>query len=195
MKRLACTRLAGITLALSLAAGCVHAPTEQACARFGAATYCLQPPAASFAVTQSIEMSPARLAGDGDMGRLIVHLEVRGDDIAMVGLTPFGRRVLQVRYDGNRVTSDVPRDAPISAERILAGMQLAAWPLERARAGLRGTTAQLLQTPDGRGRELRDGANVVFRAACEGERPTCRRVELRYETLGQTLRIETLEIH
>jgi hypothetical protein len=174
---------------LSLAlAGCAHLSAEDGCASFGEAVYCLQPSTSSFSVTQSVERSHAK-----GVERLIVYLEVKEGDIRMVGLTPFGRRVWQIRSIAAHISSDIAPDVELNAPRILAGLQLALWPLEQARAGVRGAAARLLETPDGGTRQLMNGETVMLIATCEGVRPLCRRTRLRYETLGQDLLIEALE--
>jgi hypothetical protein len=169
-------------------AGCAHTPPESACTSFGNVEYCLQPSTTRFSVAQSVQRSHAQ-----GVERLIVYFEVDDVDTKMVGLTPFGQRVFQIRFDGKRVSSDLPVDADLDAQHILAGLQLAFWPLEQARAGIRGSAAQLQQTPDGSARQLTSGDAIVFAATCQGERPICRTAELRYETLGQRLLIEALE--
>ncbi|HEY6233889.1 MAG TPA: DUF3261 domain-containing protein, partial [Candidatus Elarobacter sp.] len=167
---------------------CAHVPVEASCASFGDVGYCLQPSTSSFSVTQSVERSYAN-----GVERFIVYLEVKESDIRMVGLTPFGRRMLQIHSSAAHVSSDIPADAALNAQRILAGLQLAFWPLAQARAGVRGAAARLVETPDGVTRRLMNGETVVFVATCEGTRPLCRRARLHYETLGQSLLIEALE--
>jgi hypothetical protein len=181
-------RRAIATLVLLLAAsGCVHAPSDGRCASLGSVDYCLQPPLANLSATQLVE----RARPDG-VERLVVYLEMSDGDIRMAGVTPFGRRVWQIRYDASGALSDIPPGAALSAPRILAGLQLSSWPLALARAGVRGT-ARLVETPDGSVRRLLDGDTVVFSATCEGERPLCRRSELWYGTLGERLVVEVVE--
>lgn len=181
-------RVSAGTLLLVLAA-CAHVPAENKCASFGSVDYCLQPLASRLQLTQSVERMDTR-----GVERLIVYVDADAGAIHMVGLTPFGRRLWRIRADAAGVSSDIPADAALSAPRILAGLQLAFWPLAQARAGLRGTASRLLETADGRTRRLlsSEGA-VVFTATCEGERPVCRGAELYYEESGQRLRIETVE--
>lgn len=185
------TRCWCFSLVVALLAGCAHdplLPPAKDCIAFGGADYCLQPSMYTFSLTQSVELTHAK-----GTDKLIVYLEAKNGDLIMVGMTPLGQRVMQARYDANGVSSDLPANAPLNAEYIFAGLQLAAWPLEQARAGVRGTGQLLPVNGDYRRRELRAGDQVVYSATCEGERPVCRRAELRYETLGQVLRIELLE--
>jgi hypothetical protein len=182
MKRATCALL------LLVVAACAHSPTDNQCTSFGSVDYCLQPPAARLQLTQLVERVDAK-----GVEQLVVYVEVDESAIRMAGLTPFGRRLWQIRADAAGVSSDIPKGAVLSAPGIVAGLQLAFWPLAEARAGLRGA-ARLVQSADGRLRQLinAEGA-VVFSAICDGERPLCERAELHYETLGQRLRIETAE--
>lgn len=181
-------RIAAVALLLTVP-GCAHVAPENKCVSLGSVEYCLQPPASRLQLTQVIERAVAN-----DEQRVIVYVDVDEKAIRMAALTPFGRRLWQIRADSDGISSDIPANASLSAARIVAGLQLAFWPLERARAGLRGSAAQLIESADGRVRQLMDGeGTVVFGAICDGERPLCRRAELRYETLGQHLRIETVE--
>lgn len=180
---------AALGVPLLVLAACAHVTAENKCASFGSVDYCLQPPAARLHVTQSVE----RVEGK-DVERLIVYVDIDESAIEMVGLTPFGRRLWRIRADAAGIASDIPANAPLSAPRIIAGLQLAFWPLAQARAGLRQGSARLAESADGGTRRLMsaEGA-VVFTATCAGERPVCRRAELHYEALGQRLRIETVE--
>jgi uncharacterized protein DUF3261 len=178
----------GVTALLITFSGCAHIPPEPRCASFGAADYCLQLSTQSYAATQLVERTDAK-----GVEHIVVYLEVNGGDARMVGVTPFGRRLWQIRFDGAEVVSDIPASVGLNAQHILAGLQLLSLPLAQARAGVRGTTARLVESPDGSERKLLAGDTVVLSAKCEGERPTCRRAELRYETLRQSLRIEVVE--
>lgn len=178
-----------VSALLFVLAACVHVPAENKCASFGSADYCLQPPASRLLLTQSVERADAN-----GVEWLIVYIEVDETGIQMVGLTPFGRRLWKIRADAAGVSSDIPAGAALSAPRIVAGLQLAFWPLAQARAGLHGEAVRLIETADGRTRRLVAGdGTVVFTATCEGERPLCQRAELNYGVLGQRLRIETVE--
>lgn len=178
-----------MTVLLLALAGCAHVPVEKECASFGTVDYCLQPPASRLQLTQLVERVGAK-GGE----QVIVYVDVEENAIRMAGLTPFGQRLWQIRADAAGVSSDIPASAALSAPRIVAGLQLAFWPLERARAGLRGTAARLTESADGRMRHLMSAeGTVVFTATCDGERPLCQHAELNYETLGQRLRIETVE--
>lgn len=180
---------AALAVPLLMLAACAHVPEQNKCAAFGSVDYCLQPSTARLHLTQSVERTDAQ---DGE--RVIVYVDVDESTIQMVGLTPFGRRVWRIHADATGVASDIPADAALSAPRIIAGLQLAFWPLAQARAGLRQGSARLLESADGRTRQLMSAEGVsVFSATCEGERPVCSRAELHYEALGQRLRIETVE--
>lgn len=172
------------------ALGCAHVDPERGCARFGAGRYCLQPPTAPFNVTQSVDVMYR-----GGSERLAVYVEVSASEMTVAGVTPFGRRLFLLRYgaSGLDASSQVSSDVGLSAEQLLAGLQLAFWPLTTARAGVRGAATRLEESPDGVTRRLWAGETEVFAASCEGRRPVCRRAQLTYPTLGQTLLIETVE--
>lgn len=166
---------------------CAHVPERHACARFDAARYCMQPAALRFVATQSVEVTHP-----GGSERLLVHVESDVNTIKIVGLTPFGRRVLWVEYGPGGIAPNSHVPAGMNAAHVLAGLQLAFWPLEQVRGGAR-DAAHVEQSADGATRRLFVGDQIVFTATCEGERPLCRRAQLSYPTLGQTLAIETLE--
>ena len=183
------SRMALAALLLT-ALGCAHVEGERDCARFGASRYCLQPSATRFTVTQSVE---AMYRGGGQ--RLVVYVEVGENDLSVVGVTPFGRRMFLLRYgpSGLDASSQMSGDVGLSAEQLLAGLQLAFWPLASARAGVRGVATRLEELPESGTRRLWQGGTEIFTASCEGRRPVCRRARLSYPTLGQTLSIETVE--
>lgn len=177
-----------VGMLLLVLAACAHVPTENKCVSFGSVEYCLQPLASRLQLTQLVDRADAKSAE-----QLIVYVEVDEDVIQMAGLTPFGRRLWQIRVDAVGVSSDIPADAALSAPRIVAGLQLAFWPLAQVRAGLR-EPARLVETANGHMRQLISAeGSVVFTAICDGERPLCERAELHYEALGQRLHIETVE--
>ncbi|MBI3897954.1 MAG: DUF3261 domain-containing protein [Gammaproteobacteria bacterium] len=168
--------------------GCAGVRPLDACTSLGAAGYCLQANGPTLAAAQSVELSSA-----DSKARFIVHLETDANGMRMVGLTPLGQRVWLIRFDyaGKEISADMPAGGGVDARQILAGLQLALWPLPQARAGLQGANAQLRET-DGM-RQLLAGDAVVFSASCDGQRPTCRRARLRYLDLGYELAIETLD--
>jgi hypothetical protein len=176
----------GAGFVAALIAGCASAPTANRCVPFAAVHYCLQPAAISWTATQSVELMHAKGAE-----RLIVQLEVNRGHIKMAGVTPFGRRVLWIEFIHPAVSSDMPGDAVLGAAHVLAGLQLAFWPIDRVRTGVQGKSARLVESADGT-RRLTDGDALLFSASCDGERPHCRRAHLRYESLGHSLSIETL---
>jgi hypothetical protein len=180
-------RPAVAALSLVLAA-CVHVPAENQCVSFGSVDYCLQPSASRLQLTQLVDLPDAK-GGE----QVIVYVDVDENAIRMAGLTPFGRRLWQIRADAAGVSSDIPADAALSAPRIVAGLQLGFWPLAQVRPGLR-ESARLVETANGHVRQLMSAeGTVVFTAICDGERPLCQRAELHYEALGQRLRIQTVE--
>lgn len=180
-----------VAFLLALLGACAHAPRSDTCAELGAIGYCAQPTAgmAPFSTTRLVHLTHAQ-----GRERLIVQLEVDEEGLRMAGLTPFGVRVLWISLDRDG-RLDIESKAPMDARQILAGIQIADWPADRVRAGLRGATARLVESTSEAGatRQVLDGERVVFSARCEGARPLCRRAQLRYETLGVTLDIETLD--
>jgi hypothetical protein len=77
------------------------------------------------------------LQGRGLDERLIARLEVDNDGMRLAGLTPMGQRVLEARFDNQAVTADSLAGSGIDARALLSLVQLATWPVDTVRAGLR----------------------------------------------------------
>ena len=100
----------------------------------GGAAYCLQ---SSGAVQAFTALQDIHLQGRGLDERLIARLEVDHDGMRLAGLTPMGQRVLEARFDNQAATADSLAGSGIDARALLSLVQLATWPVDTVRAGLR----------------------------------------------------------
>ena len=62
-------------------------------------------------------------------------LDLAGDQLTLIGLTTLGQRAYTVRYNGRQIVAERAAFVPagINAERLLADVQLAFWPIEALR--------------------------------------------------------------
>ena len=180
--------LAALGVLLTLA-GC--SGNDDACPRLiGGGNYCLQATGAlaPFAVQQKVELDFR-----GRRETLIVELESDADDLRVVALTPFGQKLLQIRYD-NRTTSAStlaggPVDARLSPAMLLALLQIALWPADSVRAGL---AAPLTLAEDASGRRLLNRDETVLSVEYQGAQPPWERMQLHVHPAGLAIDIETL---
>lgn len=122
----------------------------------GGGSYCLQPSTAmpSFDVQQKVE-----LGFDGRRETLIVNLEVDGEGMRFVGLTPFGQKLIEGGYDNHAVRATPLPDERLSPSLLLAMLQMCLWPAADVRTGL-GDSAHVEESARQR-RILVDGKVVL----------------------------------
>ena len=95
--------------------------------------YCLQATSAiqPFEAQQKVEASI-----NGRHETLITEIDVNSNEMNFVGLTPFGQKVVHVRYDNQMVVAETLPDKRLNPTLILAMLQLSLWPADSVRAGL-----------------------------------------------------------
>jgi hypothetical protein len=117
---------------------------------------------------------------------------VRDGIFTVVGLTAMGVRAFTIRYDGNevKVDNDLPVPPQLTAERLLADIQLVYWPLEILRSGLQRAGWQLVE-PYAGARRLRRGDKIVAEIHYSGGDPWRGRSWLVNLEYGYTLSIDS----
>jgi len=119
-------------------------------------------------------------------------VSVRGDLLTVIGLTALGARVFTIRYDGSQVQveKELPTPPQLTAERLLADIQLAFWPS----AALQPVLAQQgwrLTEPFPRTRRLWRGSALVGEVHYDDDDPWRGRSWLVNLQHGYTLGIES----
>jgi hypothetical protein len=175
-----------ITLLLTLLlAGCAsppHCPPLP-----GGPGYCLQNTSAvpAFSALQDVRLQ--RHAMDE---RLISQLEVDADGMRLVGLTPMGQRILEARFDNRQATAESLAGERVDARALLVLIQLATWPADSVRAGLRwGWTLEDSAT---RRRVLR-GEETVLMVERSGTPPSYRHLDIHLPRAELHLSVDRIE--
>lgn len=156
---------AALALLLALAA-CGQQDSDARCPELpGGGRFCLQPSSAlpPFTVQQKVDI---RFSGRRET--LIVQLEVDAEAMRVVGLTPFGQRLLEASYDGQRVRAPTLPERRLDPALLLAMMQLALWPDDAVRAGL-SPALELVASSDRR--RISDHGKLVVELSYTGGRP------------------------
>jgi len=129
-----------VLLAMLLLAGLVTGCTGDgsSCTSLpGGGRYCLQTTidVLPFEVQQKVDVS-----FNGKRETMIAQLEVDAKGMRFVGMTPFGQKLLQLDFDNSRVAAQALPGSGLDPTLLLALVQIASWPAERVRAGLRVAT-------------------------------------------------------
>jgi hypothetical protein len=173
---------------LVFAAGCAGTGGESGanCAALAAGRYCLQPSTgvAPFDATQMI-----RLRIGDRRETLIAELEVDAGGLRLVGLTPFGQKLIQLNYDNRSVQSSTPPGARFDPVFLAATLQLAHWPAAAVRAGLSAPLA--LEEGAGTRRVLSNGTPVVS-IRLDGEQPPYHAVRMTVHPADMEMEADTL---
>jgi hypothetical protein len=187
MKRMSAGLRCSFGLLAALAfSGC--AGHDSRCAQIpGGGRYCLQTTAAvePFDVQQKVE---ATLSGRRET--MIFELEVDGDGMRLVGLTPFGQKLIQLRYDNRDASADRLPDERLPPALLLSLLQLALWPANSVRSGLDPSLA-LSESADQR-RILADG-KVLVEVSYRGDRRAFGEMRIALPSAAMELEIVTLE--
>jgi Protein of unknown function (DUF3261) len=128
----------------------------------------------------------------GDQHRTLeAQLEVDAASVRLAAVA-LGQRVATLRWDGATLEQQVSTHVPsvVTAERILTDVQLAWWPADAVRAGLKNRFT--LEEGPGRRVVWLDGAPFAT-VDYEGTPPAYRHVRLTHERSGYTLDIESVE--
>jgi hypothetical protein len=152
----------------------------------GGGRYCLQPTTAvaPFEAQQKVEA-----AFDGRRETMIVDIEADANGMRVVGLTPFGHKLVQMSYDNSGATATATPDRRLDPALMMAFLQLALWPADSVRAGLGARLT--LEEGDGERRILMDGESILT-VRYVGAAAPYRRIYLALPSAGLELDVETL---
>ena len=180
-------RALAIAVALG-ASGCAGsgAMRDANCAPLSAGQYCLQP-SAGMAPFEATQMLRLRLRDRRET--LIAELEVDADGLRLVGLTPFGQKLIQLNYDNREVRTTTTPDARFDPVFLVATLQLAHWPAAAVRAGL---SAPLSLEENAGGRRVLNNGMPVVSIRTDGDKPPYRAVRMTVHGPDLELEAETL---
>jgi hypothetical protein len=124
-------------LAITLAAliftvGCVE--QGQGCVRLPTGgQYCLQPTTAlaAFDAQQIVEVSVR-----GHKETIVLEMESDPKGLRLVGLTPFGHKIIQIGYDNRATTVQTLPNTQLDPVLLVALLQITLWPADSVRKGL-----------------------------------------------------------
>ena len=173
--------------ALLLVTACGEGSRDSPCPMLGGGGgYCLQATSAPgpFAVRQTVEASFR-----GRQATMIVAIENDADGLRVIGLTPFGQKLLQISYDNRQVSAATLPDGRLDPTLLVALLQITLWPADAVRAGL--TSPLKLEEDDGQRRVLNAGQVILSIRFSTDEAPW-RRMHLSEHALALELEIETL---
>lgn len=99
----------------------------------GNGRYCLQATTviAPFEVQQKVE---ATIKGHHET--MVTEIEVNAEGMQMIALTPFGHKLVHVRYNNDEAKALVSPDSRLDPTLVIAMIQLALWPADSVRKGL-----------------------------------------------------------
>lgn len=176
--------LAGLVFALLLT-GCDGSSSR----RLDPGIFLLPPSEAGFEASLTQEVSFERGATRFDSTAL---LEVSSTEVVLVGLSPFGTRMLSLRWDGKKLIQErdrsIPKELPL--ELILRDIQLATWPAASVRAALPSPAWKLQDT--GSERILLKDGKVVVRIRYAGSDRLHSDLEFEHLGLGYLMKIHPL---
>ncbi|MGE5467380.1 MAG: DUF3261 domain-containing protein [Ignavibacteria bacterium] len=178
--------LALLPLVLVLAS-CGMRDSDSGCAALAGGAYCLQPTTvlAPFSVQQKAEATVGETRAT-----MIAEIESDNEGLRFVGLTPMGQTLLQVGYDNRAATARLLPDSRLSATLLVAFLQIALWPSEAVRAGLK---EPLTLEDDGAVRRIRDRGDVVMSVAYAAGGERHRRMRFSIPAMGVSVDVETLD--
>ena len=127
------------------------------CAWFpGGSRYCLQPATevAPFSVQQKVD-----IAFNGGKETVIAQIEADAQGMRFVGVTPFGQKLVQLRFDNRQVKVEASSMKGMDPVLLLALVQLALWPADDVDAGLGGSWN--IDDGENSRRLVKDGVELV----------------------------------
>ena len=181
-----------IVSAVALLAGCstVAPRQEPGPVRSDPGLFLLAPAAAGFEASLTHEVTFDRGTAHFE-GMAIV--EVSSADVVLAGLSPFGTRMLSLRWDGKRLSQErdasLPKQLPL--EIILRDIQLVFWPAAAIRSALPGMRWAL--SDEGRDRVLLEVGRPVVRIRFSSDDRLHADVEFEHLGLGYRLKIHPLQ--
>jgi hypothetical protein len=149
-------------------------------------SYCLQP---------TLEIEPFELQQKvnihfkGQNETLITNVMVNAEGMTAVGLTPFGHKLLEVRYNNQTTLATVLPNSRLEPAFLMAMLQLALWPENKVRSGLSPTL--VLATSENQRRYLNQN-KVILTIDYLGIQHPHDQLHIAFPTLALTLDIETL---
>jgi hypothetical protein len=173
----------GLSVAAVLLGGCALLPPKPPPATP------LLPPSALGGERTAIQVVHAAM-GEREMSlQCEVHVDTRAATIVALG--PLGRRAFSLKYDGDVLDAQLDPYAPagLPAQRVLADVQLALWPLHAWQERLRGGDWQIAEPRPGL-RRLRYRGRLIEEVHYSGSDPWTSPLWLVNLALGYTLEIE-----
>jgi len=152
----------------------------------GNGRYCLQPTSAvaPFDLQQKIDTT---INNNSEL--MVTEVEVNAVGMQLIGLTPFGHKLVHISYDNDEAKAIVSPNSRFDPTLTIAVMQLALWPVESVRKGL--GEAMLLEESVGHRRYLSNNKLVLDVHYVNPDAPT-NKFHLSFPLVGLILDIETL---
>ncbi|MBI5245213.1 MAG: DUF3261 domain-containing protein [Elusimicrobia bacterium] len=152
--------------------------------------FLLAPSEAGFEASMTQEVSFERGTTRFDSTALV---EVSTTEVVLVGLSPFGTRMLSLRWDGEKLIEERDRSIPkgLALKLILRDVQLASWPAAAVQAALPGPAWNLQDT--GSERTLLKDGEAVVRIRYGGADRLHSDLEFEHLGLGYRMKIHTLQ--
>ena len=117
-------------------------------------------------------------------------LEVTPQGLRMVGLTPFGQRLITLLWDGQKLLEERTAHLPqtVQGERILSDVQLMYWPLPALRAAL---PAGWRVEQEGGVRRVFDAEREIIKIQCAIPDPWQGRCVFEHQVYGYRLTLDS----
>ena len=173
-------------LATLLAMAACAGPDPRCAGLPGGGRYCLQPTTAvaPFETQQKVE------AAFGERREtMIVEIEADANGMRLAVLTPFGHKLVEMRYDNREATAAATPDPRLDPALTMALLQLALWPADAVRAGL---GAGMTIEEGGRQRRILLAGEILMIVNYTGDAAPYRRLQLALPAARLELDVETL---
>lgn len=128
----------------------------------------------------------------GHSRSLQVVLRVAPDNLTMIGLTAIGQRLFTLAWNGDRLSlsGKMENMQHVPAQRVLADLELAYWPLDALRSALTGPDMRLEQL--GSTRTLWQGNKLLWIAIRGSGKPWHRKITIYNARAGYRLDVQPL---
>lgn len=157
-------RLAALALLGLALAGCVSAPGRD-CVRLARdGWFCLLPPA-SLAARENTNLVTVKHAGE--TVRYLGRLSITPKRLKLSLMSLAGVPAATLVWDGTRTRLSAPAQASLAGKRLVALLELSVAAPAKLRRALRGLTLSIARNRTRQVRRLRNGSNLVARAATE----------------------------
>jgi hypothetical protein len=174
-----------VLVAIGLCSACAKLP-DDCTALPGGGPFCLQPSTAvtTFSVQQKVDV---RLGQRRET--MIAALESDASGMQFIGLTPFGQKFMDVKYDNRTVQVLQSPSEKMPPAMLLALMQIALWPSEAVQRGL----GDLYQVQDNAGERLvLSNGEVIVRVEHDATGVPYRRMHVMIPAIDLELEMQTL---